>query len=228
VWASSNYNRLTKFKRFGPKATEADYMTPDNGFLPSETHSAMVGKPVAQEGDKFLCDTCSLAIYCKYYRVGSVCAVPGSEPMNLHRYFGTRDSESIITGLGKLLTIQAGRVEEAVVAEMSDPEKKRDRDLTKEMNALFANGVKLAKLVNPALSNPKVQVQVGVVGGTAIIGQGEGDNYKQIMSDVVAELEASGWDRKDITRDVVIEYMKRSQERKALLAGETVEPHRLD
>jgi hypothetical protein len=64
------------------------------------------------------------------------------------------------------------------------------------MNQIFANGVKLAKLVNPELAGgTKVQIAVGS-GGQASISAG---SPKQLIASVVREFERQGISRDKIT-----------------------------
>lgn len=107
-------------------------------------------KQEVRAGDKFLCDVCSLQLSCKYFREGAVCIVPDSEPQELARFFKTRDSDTIIDGLGTLLAAQTRRLQSGLLDEAAEGE--LDPEVTKIINTLFDRGVKLAKLVNPALA----------------------------------------------------------------------------
>jgi hypothetical protein len=194
LWAGEHYMENIKFKSTGDGVANPD----DKKSLPITTTSHMSKSLTPKAGDKLQCDTCSLQIGCKYYRQGSVCSVPGSEPAELARYFKTRDSDTIIDGLGTLMAAQTRRMEKG----MSDEELygELDPEVTKIMNQLFTNGVKLAKLVNPALNGgPKVQVNVGS-GGAAAVGA---STPNQIIGAIVRELEARGVKRENITPEMV-------------------------
>lgn len=153
---------------------------------------------VPQPNDKINCDTCSLQNSCKYYRQGSVCSVPGSEPAELAKHFKTRDADQIIDGLGTLLALQARRLDRGVSEENVYGE--LDPEVTKIANQLFSNGVKLAKLVDPTLNGgPSVQVNVGAGSASAI----QAATPNQVLGGIVRELERRGINRDKITPDMV-------------------------
>ncbi|MFD5451682.1 MULTISPECIES: hypothetical protein [Streptomyces] len=154
----------------------------------------------AKEGDYFHCDNCSLADNCKSFREGAVCSVPQSETSQLAKLFGSRSSDQIIDGLGRILEIQSERVEQG-----RDEERQFDElnpEVSKMLNNLFANGVKLAKLIDPTLNGgPKVNVNVGVgAGGQAAVMAG---NPNQLMGAIVRELESKGIPREQITPEMI-------------------------
>lgn len=153
-----------------------------------------------KEGDYFQCDSCSLAMSCKFYREGSVCTVPTSETSQLAKLFGSRNSDQIIDGLGKLLEMQADRIGDGQIQEEEFGE--LNPEVNKLINSLFANGVKLAKLINPALNGgPKVNVNVGVgQGGQAAVMAG---SPNQLMGAIVRELEDRGVPRDEITSEMI-------------------------
>lgn len=190
IWASSNYANDMKFKSQGDVGVNpsAPVHVPNPALGP-----VYKGKP--QQGDKITCNTCSLANSCKYFRVDAVCSLPSSETVTLSKFFNTRDSDTIIAGLGTVLGAQAERVEEGRRIEklMGD----LDPEVSKQLNSLFNNGVKLAKLIDPSLSKPAVSINVGNGGQVA------GVSPNAIMSDVIRSLEAKGIARKDITPEMI-------------------------
>jgi len=196
IWASQNFAELIKFRTVNDGAP-VDTTSSDVEYVPRETKSIFnSGAPKKQDGDRFACDSCSLTADCKYYRAGAVCSVPGSEPTELAAYFRTRDSATIIEGLGVLLSGQARRVERAAQEEVEYGE--TDPEVTKMMGQLFDSGVKLAKLVDPALrANAAVQVNIGAGGQAAPI------NPKQAVAAAFRELELQGFSREQITPDMV-------------------------
>lgn len=150
-----------------------------------------------QGGDKFHCDTCTLALSCKLYRKGAVCAVPGSEGIELSRYFDTRNSDTILDGLGKLMGIQANRIKMSIDAEASTG--RHDKEINKDLKNLFDQGTKLAKLVDPSLrgtSQTNVQVNLGNVPGAA-------PTPRQLIAEAVKELELRGVPRENITPEMI-------------------------
>jgi hypothetical protein len=152
-------------------------------------------KPV--EGDRFLCDTCSLKSGCRYFRVGSVCSVPDAEVAELANLFGTRDSDQIIDALGKLLEIQSGRFAKGIDSE--DEATMLDPEVTKLGTTLFDQGVKLAKLIDPTLAaNGKMTNNI-----LAIDGSISGKSARELMAHIAKELEERGVARGDITPEMI-------------------------
>lgn len=200
LWAGEHYGELFKFKAT-PSAGPIDTETPDGEFKPTETRSHLsVVKTKAQEGDKFHCDTCSLQNSCKYFRSGAVCTVPGAEPTSLARYFQTRDSGMILDGLGTLVAAQTRRLERGMQAEEDFGE--LDPEVTKLINAVFNQGVQLAKLVDPSMRGSAVKVNIGVgAGGAAQVVASSTPN--ELIGGVVRELEARGIPRDKITPDLI-------------------------
>lgn len=197
VWAGSNFLELYKFRTNsnGP----ADHTSSDEDFVPSETKSHMSSPKKVQEGDKMLCDVCSLQNNCKYFRDGAVCTVPGAEPVRLARMFNTRNADDIIDGLSLIASAGANRLERSMEVEQSlgdvDPE------VSKLMGQVFDQGVKLAKLVDPARfsTGAKVSVQVGP-GGTASV---QDANPRQLVASVIQELVRQGHPRDQITQEMI-------------------------
>lgn len=193
LWAAQHYKDNLRFKVRGiddPDITSA--VAPPKPVTISTKTKLM---PVVA-GDKITCDTCSLSVTCKYSRDGSVCSLPGSDPAPLARYFKTRDSDVIIQGLGEVLAVQAERLRDGRADELLDGE--LDPEVTKIANSMMSGGVKLAKLVNPALAAAgasRTQVNIGVVGGAP--------SPNSLMAATVAELEAQGFTRDQITPELI-------------------------
>jgi hypothetical protein len=196
LWAARHFKENLPFKSTGK--VEVDTTVSDAQVAVPVIKSRSPHRGGAQDGDKFLCNTCTLQAECKYYREGAVCSVPDSEPMSLAKLFHTRDSDSIIEGLSTLLGAQANRLERGMTEEDFGDE--LDPHVTSLINSLFNNGVKLAKLVDPKLKGG-TQVGVFVNGGQASVAQGGSAN--QLMAAVVAELEAKGIARQDITPEMI-------------------------
>lgn len=190
-WAGEHFMENIKFKATG----DAPVSPSQKEHLPATTTSHMSHHVTAVAGDKQLCNTCSLQNNCKYFRQGSVCSVPGSEPAGLARMFKTRDSQTIIDGLGSLLAAQAHRLERGMRDE--DEFGELDPEVTKMANQVFGNGVKLAKLIDPSLTKPGVQINVG--GATQV----SAATPNQVMGSIVRELESRGIPREKITPDMV-------------------------
>lgn len=199
MWAGEHFMENIVFQSRGsntpdiesPKAAPA---TTNNGTIFTRPNL-----PV-QPTDKINCNTCTLADHCKYYREGSVCSVPGSEPASLSRYFGTRDSETIVAGLAELQKLSARRLEKGIRDE--DLMGELDPEVTKIVNQLFTNGEKLAKLVDPTLrQGPQVQVNVGGAVGAAAA------TPNQLVGGIVRELEARGIPRSQITPEMIQNFI---------------------
>lgn len=185
--------------RFVTKRREGDSFDPDDPFSdPLEDDEIMMRRGVrAKKADKWICDNCSLQNTCKLYREGAVCAVPDSEPIELVQFAGTRDSETIIDRLGHLLAAQETRLNKAMQDEAVAG--KLDPEVTKLVAMIFDRGVKLAKLVNPALAAPKLQFTLNQ--NKNVI---EASNPQQLMAAVTQELAARGIPMSAITPEMVM------------------------
>lgn len=199
VWAADHFRENIAFASRPSATTPPPNIESKKPMLvPAVDPRPFHGSKTPQANDKINCDTCSLQNSCKYYRQGSVCSVPGSEPASLATHFKTRDSEQIIEGLGTILQLQARRLDRGVADENMYGE--LDPEVTKIANQIFSNGVKLAKLVDPTLNGPQVQVNVG--GGTSAAAV-QAATPNQVIGGIVRELERRGIAREDITPDMV-------------------------
>jgi hypothetical protein len=195
-WAAEHYVNLHALPTATTKRrTVVDTETPDALV---KTPTGKIPLPVAAlPTDKHLCNTCSVSTSCSFYRAGAVCSVPGAEPKELAEYFQTRDSETIIDGLATLLGAQARRLEQGVTEETIDGDLKPE--VTKILNTLFDRGVALAKLVNPALRDPKLAINMGP-NSQALILNG---STSQMTAALVRSLEQQGIPRDQITPDMI-------------------------
>jgi hypothetical protein len=195
-WAAANFAKDLKVV-VGPKkvditASAAEY-DPETDARAS--HFFKMVKPLP--GDKYVCDSCSLYYACKFYREGSVCSLPATEPKALSSYFKTRDAGTIIDGLAEVLEINIDRMQEGRELEKVmglDPE------VSKLLNSIFTQGTQLAKLVDPTLRNPKVQVNIGNNGGQTAIQLGD---PRQLLAQAIRELESQGFTRDQITQEMI-------------------------
>ena len=198
LWAAENYNELYSFRVKSSAGIKPDTLTPQSEFVPQQTKSHLLSPKRALPGDMMACDSCSLRSACKYEREGAVCSVPDSEGSKLAKYFKTRDSGAIIDGLSEVLALQTERIEEGMAEEKIvglNPE------VTKMLSAVFAQGVQLAKLVDPSLrAGPKVAVNVTGAGSASVE---VGPSSKALVAKVMRELELSGIAREDITPQMV-------------------------
>lgn len=179
--------------------SKSSYRAPANRriFLTQSVHP--------EPGDKFLCNQCSLAMHCKFYREGSVCSVPDSEPKELAAFFKTRDSGVIIDGLSAIVQINSQRFERGL--ELEEVNGDLDKNVTVLATQLFDQGQKLAKLIDPSLRNPKVQVNIGA-------GAGGQNNMmldpRDFVGKAVAAIEAQGIKREDITDEMILNVLQGS------------------
>lgn len=125
--------------------------------------------------------------------------MPDAEPTELAKFFKTRDAETIMDGLGTLMAANTRRLERGMRAESMMDE--LDPEVSKIMGQVFEQGVKLAKLVDPALRSggTKVQVNVGQVGAAGV----PAGNPRQLVAAAVRELRQRGFSEDQITPDVI-------------------------
>lgn len=187
IWAGEHFTENLKFKSQG--STKVD---PDSPMTLTPVTKSFRTDPkiVVTEGDMITCNTCSLHNSCKLYREGAVCSVNDSETSALAKMFKSRDSSLIIDGLGTVLAAQTDRLQRGMESEEEFGE--LDPEVTKMMNSLFGNGIKLAKLVDPTLTKPLVQIN----GNTAAVA---GSSPKELGAAVIRALENQGMKREDIT-----------------------------
>lgn len=199
-WAAKNWERNYRFHRKNQNIAP-DIESSDDDFTPRESKAIILRRKqyTTRDADRYLCNRCRISPGCKMYRVDSICGLGDSEVKDLERFFDTRNASRIVEGLGELLKFQARRLNDAVQAESSAGE--INSDVSKELNALFANGVKLAKLVDPNLApGAKVSVNVGVQGNAQVVSM---SNPKEIMAGIVSALENQGIPREKITPEMI-------------------------
>lgn len=196
MWAAEHYTEVVKIKSTGTAHIDHDASTAKL-MSPATTKRIYSGKAAA--GDKVVCDSCSLATSCKYYRDGGVCVIPDTDSAKLAKLFRTRDSDLIIEAYGRVLEMQAeraidGRAEEVFMGELNP-------EVTRILSALATGSERLAKLINPVLASAG-STRVGV-----FINQAASPTANAMAASVVAELEAQGIARSDITDDMLQSYL---------------------
>lgn len=208
-WAVENFAKDIKLS-FRPR--KVDMHTPDADYEPEESLRIFTKVKVTPEpGDKFVCNSCSLAVVCKFYREGSVCTVPKSEPKELASYFRTRDVDSIIDGLSAVVQINSDRLEKGLAMEELTG---LDPEVTRIAKTISDQGEKLAKLIDPTLRSPKVQVNVGSGSHVAV---GISDP-RQVVAAAIRELEQQGYKRDEITPQMM----------EAVLRGTGAQPREIE
>jgi len=202
LWAQSNYRSTIDFAVRVKRGEERpDIDTPGRLYdnVPTVKRRT-ISRSKFLAGDGIICNGCSLVASCKYAREGAVCAMPSREMSELAKSFGTRDSSVIIDSLGKLLGIQTQRLEKAIEAEEKGDD--LDPEVSKQLNSVFANGTKLAQLIDPKLKGNGTTVNVLNAGqvNAAVPLQG---NPQAFIANAVRELEARGFAREDITTEMI-------------------------
>lgn len=204
-WAAKHFRDAVKFRHRGFSHVDPD--NPFHGYTP-RNKSIVVRRKGPQEGDKFLCNVCSLQTVCKYFREGAVCIVPESEPVELARFFKSRDAGTIIEGLGTLLAAQTHRLNKALEAE--EESGKMHPETTKMINTLFDRAAKLAKLVDPSLGT-----QPASNGPTLNLTQINASTPQAMMSAITNQLVAQGIPMEQITPDMIYRLLSSPEELKA-------------
>lgn len=206
-WAAKHWSDNLRFfrKSFNVHPDQIDVS--ENEYHPPES-KRIVLRPKQfslAEADKILCNRCRIQVGCRFYRADSICGVIGSEMNELEKHFDSRNAGRIIDGLAKLTQLQARRLEATMAQEAAGTEINPEVD--KQINSLFANGVKLAKLVDPNLAGPgtKIQINNGIPGAAQVVAS---SNPKQMMAGIVEALEMQGIPRDKITPEMVAGVLK--------------------
>lgn len=211
-WAAKYFHRDIAF---------ATRRLPHHHFDPDDPEAKMpiLSRPhktsLAKAGDKITCDTCSLADTCRSYRAGAVCSLKGSEVATLAESFESRNAETVIEGLGTLLSRQARRAERAMEAE--EFEDSINPDVTAAATAVFNNGVKLAKLLNPALGRSGSGVQINVGQGAAVSAQQI--DPREAGRAILQEIVALGYEPSEITEAMIKRHIEGNLAEKAAPAA---------
>jgi hypothetical protein len=222
-WASRWFTDDLRIKmRYQP--TFDDQMRPRADYRPSEStlrngrrlitvaRRSLLIMNENKQADFFLCDGCIYRTSCKFARANSVCTYQGAETVGLAETFGSRHADTIITGLSDLLKMQADRTERSIESE--DDQGEVNPEVTKQINALFKNGVMLAKLLNPELNGKGVTVNVGVNGNAAVAVAAS--DPRQLVANAVAALERQGIPRNEITPDMIKLLLSPAQSQPAI------------
>lgn len=203
-WALKNYQNLSKFRLTHSRNSPLTLSLSDVDYEDASTRSTQIktrrGLPIsnanALPGDGLVCSTCSFMNTCKFFREGSVCAVPKSDGERLAKLMGSRDANKIIDALSGITQIQARRLGKDLEDEELTDERSYDTD--KRLKDLFDSGQKLARLVDPTLNGKgtTVNVGVGISGGGGPL---QVTSSRATVSDAVRELEQAGFSRAQIT-----------------------------
>jgi hypothetical protein len=210
-WAAENYTDETRIKRrFTPTVDDARNLerhkwknrvkTQSNNWRRTSTLVTRI-LPMfdSGDGDKAICNSCVLRVSCPLARVDMVCALEGTEMGELAKSFGTRNADSIIDGLNKLLAMQADRLEAAVERERQEDE--QDPEVRKSMDSVFKNAAALAKLIDPKLvgKGTTVNNQSLTINGATL----PSDDPRQQVAAIVKALNEAGIPREEITGEMI-------------------------
>ena len=178
-------------------------------------------------GDGVLCDKCTLSYACKIYRKGGVCLVDGTEGSELVQLFKSDKAEDIVKGMQYIL------VEEVVILENELERRKsalasgdeealekvaKPAQISKMMNSVLSHGEKVAKLKDPSLTKPKVNITMPAIPGQQNNGkviEGEIDNTPRLESmsdrdkaDLIRRMEKLGYNRASISQQTMQEFLE--------------------
>ncbi len=229
-WAAKYWNNEYRYNmRYKPNLNDqnqpnADYVPGTNKLRNSRQKNTIAQRSLLlkEDGrtDFMLCNGCIYRTTCKLMRADAVCSYEGTDTVGLAESFGTRNADTIIDGLNKLLSMQATRLEAAAAGEADTGE--IDPEVTKMMNSLFKNGVSLAKLIDPTLNGKGVNVNVGIVNAPAA-GAIAAVDPRQLVAKAVAALESQGIKREEITEDMIrIMLTQQVQPEKKAIEGTVV------
>ena len=159
-----------------------------------------------KETDKILCGSCSLWRLCPAYREGEVCGVNNSEGSRLAKLALSRNADDVVEMLASVVSKQAERVEKKI-----DDEKFTDsgfdKDIDKMLNNLFKNGATLAKLRDPNLGRPLVQINANLPAQQKAEAIKQADPRALAMG-VIEEIEETGIKREDITEEMIEKHIQ--------------------
>lgn len=212
IWAGQYWTKDLRFKTSGTSVVDPT----STGMVSAKGAHTVLGKLKPSAGDMITCNSCSLQDKCKYFRDGAVCSVPESETSELAKYFRSRNADSIIDGLGALMSVSADRLQRGIETEEEFNE--LDPQVTKMINQVIGNGIKLAKLIDPSRGKTTVTVNVG---DQPALKEG---TPRQVTKQVVAAImEETGLPIESITAEMVGNMMSRmaradktSEEQKAI------------
>lgn len=210
-WASRYYKTLDKHapkgrgRGYNRMVESIDWRSPEAKDFLQSSNLIYSGRSAAKDTDKIVCSSCTLWAACKYYRDGGVCAVPDSEMTEVSKMFGSRDADKIIDAMAALVALNTERIERGMSNERESD--KLDPEVTKVINSTISNAEKLAKLRNPELA---AGAKTNVVINNQQNAITHGSNIAPaIAATIIERLELEGYDREEITDDLVQNYLTR-------------------
>ncbi|AKJ72438.1 putative small terminase subunit [Gordonia phage GMA7] len=204
--------------RKGISSRRPDFQNPDMyAEMPSYQNINMFRKDSIKETDKIVCDSCALWRTCPAYRSEEVCGLPGTESSKLAKLAKSRNASDVVDMLSSVVSKQAERVEERMDNESSAPGG-YDKEIDKMLNNLFKNGSQLAKLLDPGLGRPLVQINANVTPQQQVAQA----DPRALAAKVISDIEATGVPRDEIDEQMVSDYLSKLSPRKEL-EGEVLE-----
>lgn len=179
-------------------------------------------KELIKDTDKIACDHCQLWRMCNSYRKGAVCNLSGTQSKKLSDMAQSRDAGVIVDMLASIVAKQADRVDQALTNEQfQDVNEGLDPNIDKMLNNLFKNGTQLAKLRDPNLGRPLVQINN--VNGAQPNQLVSNADPRGMISVIVQQLEDKGIDRADITEEMIADVLGGNQKELEAVEAEVVE-----
>lgn len=226
VWAAENYDRELRIRRryspgpAGVSSPPKDWIKQLSGPRRNWRNTSTIASrslPMLNktDGDKAFCDHCVLNTSCTLARAGQVCGIEETEMGELARHFESRNPDSIIDGLSKLLAMQSDRMERSVANEDLDSESGPSSEVTRQLNSVFSNATVLAKLLNPNLNGKGTTVTnqtLNINGGNIPFSSG---NPREVMAAIVKALTDAGIPRDEITADMIKTVLRQGGEQQA-------------
>lgn len=189
-----------------------DFNNPDMyAEMPSYERIPGFYAPVVKETDKIVCDSCSLWRKCPSYRAEEVCGLGSSDSRRLADMAMSRNADDVVEMLASIVSKQADRVEKRLEDEKFS-ESGHDKEVDKMLNSVFKNGVQLAKLRDPSLGRPLVQINANVQQAKAV----ESSDPRALAMGVIQEIEATGVKREDITEEMIQDHITKNYAPKQL------------
>lgn len=145
----------------------------------------------------------------------------GTEGKRLSELALSRNADDVVSMLGSIVSKQAERVEKKIEDEKFT-ESGYDKDVDKMLNNLFKNGTALAKLLDPTLGRPLVQINAQLTPQQQQAQKIAAADPRALAMSVIQEIEATGVKREDITEQMIEDYIK-SNHAQPQLEGEVVD-----
>lgn len=210
-WAFANYEQVWSMRVSDESEVNID--DPDSSWVSIDMSYRPRSKDI---NDKWLCDLCSIARRCPYFKPGAICVVDDTEAANLAKNFKSRNAQDIVEGLGVLVGAQTQRTHEAMKAEKvyneTNPDSPRfSPEVTRMLAHVFDQGVTLARLLDPFLGvaagrggNNRARI-ITATTTSAVAGA----TPQEMAAGMMKELERAGKDITQLSADEAKEFLAR-------------------